>query len=97
MIFVLGKIYCNTCTCNLSLYIRVQGIFRNNFRGARPSKRTCTVKSSAARSTSTCRKYRKNDFPWLQYDSNFQGAFCKVCRKAETRGQSSQEVEVCGS
>ena len=56
-----------------------------------PSKRTYTVKLSAARPKS--RKYSKkweNDFPWLQYDSNFQGAFYKDCRKAETRGQSLQ-------
>ena len=62
MIFVLGKIYCNTCTCNLSLYTYVCRVFlENNFRGARPSKRTCTVKSSAARSTSTSRNYSKNE------------------------------------
>ena len=53
-----------------------------------PSKRPCAVPLSAA----TSRKYKKwaNDFPWLEYDGNFQGAFCKICRKVETRGQSSQ-------
>ena len=30
------------------------------------------------------------DFPWVEYDGNFQGAFCKICRKVETRSQSSQ-------
>ena len=56
---------------------------------APPSKRPCAVPSSAA----TSRKYNKKwakDFPWLEYDGNFQGAFCKICRKIETRGQSSQ-------
>ena len=56
---------------------------------APPFKRPCAVPSSAA----TSRKYNKKwekDFPWLEYDGNFQGAFCKICRKIETRGQSSQ-------
>ena len=56
---------------------------------APPSKRPCAVPSSAA----TSRKYNKKwekDFPWLEYDGNFQGAFCKICRKVESRGQSSQ-------
>ena len=56
---------------------------------APPSKRPCAVPSSAA----TSRKYNKKwakDFPRLEYDGNFQGAFCKICRKVETRGQSSQ-------
>ena len=56
---------------------------------APPSKRPCAVPSSAA----TSRKYNKKwakDFPWLEYDGNFQGAFCKICRKVETRCQSSQ-------
>ena len=64
---------------------------------APPSKRPCAVLSPAT----TSRKYNKKwakDFPWLEYDGNFQGAFCKICRKVETRGQSSQgSVEVCGS
>ena len=29
-------------------------------------------------------------FSMLEYDGNFQGAFFKICRKVETRGQSSQ-------
>ena len=55
---------------------------------APPSKRPCAVPSSAA----TSRKYKKweTDFPWLEYDGNFQSAFCKICRKAETGAQSSQ-------
>ena len=56
---------------------------------APPSKGPCAVPSSAA----TSRKYNKKwakDFPWLEYDGNFKGAFCKICRKVETRGQSSQ-------
>ena len=61
----------------------------NSRNEAPPSKRPCAVPSSAA----TSRKYNKKwakDFPWLEYDGNFQGAFCKICRKVETRGQSSQ-------
>lgn len=32
------------------------------------------------------RKYNKKwekDFPWLEFDENYQGAFCKICRKRE--------------
>ena len=55
---------------------------------APPSKRPCAVPTSAA----TARKYENwaKYFLWLEYDGNFQGAFCKICRKVETRGQSSQ-------
>ena len=63
---------------------------------APPSKRPCAIPSSAA----TSRKYNKKwakDFPWLEYDGNFQGAFCKICRKVETRVSLHKEVEVCGS
>ena len=56
---------------------------------APPSKRPCAVPSSAATSQKYNMKWAK-DFPWLEYDGNFQGAFCKICRKVETRGQSSQ-------
>ena len=38
------------------------------------------------------RKYNKKweeTFPWVEYDENFQGAFCKVCRK---RGMSLQRT-----
>ena len=56
---------------------------------APPSKRPCAVPSSAPASRKYNKKWEK-DFPWLEYDGNFQGAFCKICRKAETRGQSSQ-------
>ena len=60
---------------------------------APPSKRphTCTVPSPAATSQNYNNKWEK-DFPWLEYDGNFQGAFCKICRKAEIRGQSSQGI-----
>ena len=61
----------------------------NSTNEAPPSKRPCAVPSSAA----TSRKYNKKwefFFPWLEYDGNFQGAFSKICRKVETRGQSSQ-------
>ena len=54
-----------------------------------PPRETCAVPSSAA----TSRKYNKKwekDFPWLEYDSNLQGAFCKICRKAVTREYFSQ-------
>ena len=53
------------------------------------SKRPSAGPSSAATSHKYNRK-RAKDFPWLKYDGNFQGAFCKICRKVETRGQSSQ-------
>ena len=48
-----------------------------------PPKKHCSVKS---KEISTQRKYNKKwgkDFLWLEYDHNYQGAFCKVCRKQE--------------
>ena len=39
------------------------------------------------------RKYNKKweqQFPWLDYDENFQGVFCKLCRKLATECQTSQ-------
>ena len=56
---------------------------------APPPKRPCALPSSAATSRKYNRKWVK-DFPWLESDGNFQGAFCKICRKVETRVQSSQ-------
>ena len=56
---------------------------------APPSKRPCAVPSSAATSRKYNKKWEKG-FPWLEYDGNCQGACCKICRKVETRGQSSQ-------
>jgi len=38
-------------------------------------------------------KYKKweKDFPWVEYDDNYQGAFCKVCQNSvPIRTQSSQ-------
>ena len=40
---------------------------------------------------SVSRKYNKKwekDFPWLQYDENYQGAFCKICRMPDSETQS---------
>ena len=55
-------------------------------------KRQCTRPTTPARGT-TQRKYNKKwekDFPWLEYDENYQGAFCKVCRKSGSQGHTSQ-------
>ena len=30
------------------------------------------------------------EFPRLDYDENYQGAFCKVCRKFESHSQTSK-------
>ena len=54
-----------------------------------PIKRPCAVPSSVPTSRNYIKK-RGKDFPWLEYDGNFQGAFCKLCRKDEIRCQSSQ-------
>ena len=48
-----------------------------------------SVPSSVGTSRNYNKKWEKN-FPWLEYDGNFQGAFCTICRKDETRGRSSQ-------
>ena len=56
---------------------------------APPSKRPRIVPSPAATSRNYNKKWEK-DFPWLEYDGNFQGAFCKSCRKLKIKGQSSQ-------
>ena len=48
-----------------------------------PPKKHCSAKS---KEISTQRKYNKKwekDFLWLEYDHNYHGAFCKVCRKQE--------------
>ena len=40
--------------------------------------------SAKSKEISIQRKYNKKwekDFLWLEYDHNYQGAFCKVCRK----------------
>ena len=40
--------------------------------------------SSANISKSSQRKYNKRwekDFLWLEYDHNYEGAFCKICRR----------------
>ena len=59
-----------------------------------PPKKHCSAKS---KKISTQRKYNKKwekDFLWLEYDHNYQGAFCKVCRKQEP--QSLKKLEVHG-
>jgi hypothetical protein len=60
-------------------------------------KRQCTRPStsdySSSSASTTQRKYSKkweNEFPWLDYDENYQGAFCKVCRKSGSQSQTSQ-------
>ena len=43
------------------------------------------AKSKYRAKSSRQRKYNKKwekDFPWLEYDENYQGAFCKICRKS---------------
>ena len=53
-------------------------------------KRQCTGSSATASSTTQC-KYNKQwekEFPWLEHDENYQGAFCKVCRKSGSQSQT---------
>ena len=63
-----------------------------------PAKRQCSSSTvhekhrSKYRLPTSNRKYNKKweeSFTWLTYDDNFQGAFCKVCRK---RGISLQRT-----
>lgn len=59
-----------------------------------PPKKLCTALSKPSRGKSRMqpgkRKYNKKweeEFTWLEFDEDHQGAFCKVCRK---RGKSLQ-------
>lgn len=53
-----------------------------------PSKRQCTsstLHGSKIKPVSSKRQYNKKweeQFSWLEYDEDTQGAFCKECRKA---------------
>ena len=47
------------------------------------SKPVLPKKCSKSRSTSSTRKYLKiweEDYPWLHYDADCEGAFCKICK-----------------
>ena len=47
------------------------------------SKPVLPKKRSKSRSTSSTRKYIKiweEDYPWLHCDTNWEGAFCKICK-----------------
>ena len=62
-----------------------------------PAKKLCTSSTSdnlkecydKSRSHSSERKYNKKweeEFSWLEYDEDYQGAFCKICRKRGSGG-----------
>ena len=51
------------------------------------SKKQC-LRPTPSASQKYSKKWEK-DFPWLQYDENYQGAFCKICRMPETQSQTS--------
>ena len=55
-------------------------------------KRQCTRPTTSASATTQhkCKKKWEKDFPWLEYNENYQGAFCKVCRKSGSQGHTSQ-------
>ena len=50
------------------------------------SKKQCLRPTPSASRKKYNKKWEK-DFPWLQYDENYQGAFCKICRIPETPSQ----------
>ena len=54
------------------------------------SKKQC-LRPTPSASRKHNKKWEK-DFPWLQYDENYQGTFCKICRMpdSETQSQTSQ-------
>ena len=56
------------------------------------SKKQCLRPTSFA-SLKYNKKWEK-DFPWLQYDENYQGAFCKICRMQSQTSQGSGGVWV---
>ena len=50
------------------------------------SKPVLPKKRSKSRSTSSIRKYLniwEDDYPWLHYDADCEGAFCKICKASE--------------
>ena len=49
--------------------------------GPNPPKKQCSASGHA--SSISQRKYNEKSYPWLEYDDNHQGAFCKICRKSE--------------
>ena len=53
-----------------------------------PPKKHCSSSTSKppSKSGSGIRRYfkmREETFPWLEFDENLQGAFCKLCKKDE--------------
>ena len=49
------------------------------------SKPVLPKKRSKSRSTSSTRKYQQiweEDYPWLHYDGDCDGAFCKICKES---------------
>ena len=51
-----------------------------------PPKKHCSSSTSKppSKSGSGIRRYNKKweeTFPWLEFDENLQGAFCKLCKK----------------
>ncbi len=66
-----------------------------------PKKRCVTVRANVpekrrtkSRPLSSKRKYNKKweeDFPWLEYDEDHEGAFCKLCRKEESHFKEQEE------
>lgn len=58
-----------------------------------PSAANYRAKSKYRAKSGKKRKYNKRwekDFAWLEYDENYQGAFCKICRKRDQH--SSQKT-----
>ena len=62
-----------------------------------PPKRHCTSTSKAPVKSSIVRQYKKKweeKCPWLLYDEDYQGVFCKEYKKLESH---CKELEVHGS
>lgn len=58
-----------------------------------PSLHPSSPKRHCSSTAPHTRKYNKKwekEFPWLEYDNNYNGVFCKVCRKSMRQSKTSQ-------
>ena len=61
-----------------------------------PSKKACSMRSKCHLTETTKRKYSNSweDYSWLYYDKDREGAFCKVCKQFGTSSRAQRSGEV---